>query len=97
LNQILSLCDPLFIMLFGEKKNVSSPALKSADFLIVIENGDKTSLMRRIYLNVDSEIPFNLLIHTKAEWDELVLDPYSFASQIQKKGVVMYERQTGNQ
>ena len=92
LTQILSLCDPEFVILFNQKRHVSTDVIKSADFLLVIDEGDKATLMRKIYLYVDSEIPFNLLIHTRDEWDELTADPFSFAYQTKEKGVVVYER-----
>lgn len=45
---------------------------------------------RDIYLHVDSEIPFDVILYTPAEWKQLCDSPDSFASKICLTGMVVY-------
>ena len=40
----------------------------------------------KLYLNIDSELPFDILVYNQAEWDNLLKDEMSFASRINSLG-----------
>jgi uncharacterized protein (DUF1697 family) len=46
---------------------------------------------RKLYVEVDSVLSFDILVYTEAEWSQLLENNMSFASRIQKTGRVLYE------
>lgn len=94
LSGILAHCCPKTVILYGEKRSISTNTLKSLDFCVIIPDADadKNALLRTLYLTVDETIPFNVLVYTCDEWDELTQDFSSYASAICKKGTVLYEQ-----
>lgn len=92
LKQILEHCDPRCVILYGEKRTLSTSKIKSLDFCIILPHVDKCALLHELYLAIDSPIPFNILLYTCEEWTKLTQDFSSYASAIQKKGTVLYEQ-----
>jgi hypothetical protein len=43
-----------------------------------------------MYINIESNKPFDLLLYTETEWNQCVKDTTSFAYLINKKGTVIY-------
>jgi hypothetical protein len=95
LSAILKICDPVAVIMYGKKYDVSSDKIKSADFCLIIDSLPKDELLKRIYVEVESDIPYNVLIYTADEWEEMTGDPLSYASRISEKGTVIYEREKG--
>ncbi len=93
LNAILKICDPVSVIMYGEKKDVSSNMVKSVDLCLIVEDYPKDELLKKIYVEVESDIPYNILIYTANEWEEMTGDPLTYASRIQEKGTVIYERE----
>lgn len=91
LSGILSRCQPLRIILHGEKRSLASGKLKSASVCIIVADCDKAALLHALYLAVNVDIPVNINLYTAEEWDELTEDPLSYASWIARKGTVLYE------
>ena len=92
LQAICEICNPELVILYGQKSHVASQELKSLDFCIVAETTDKRELQKRLYLGIDTPIPFNVLLYTHDEWTKLLQDPDSYAYRIREKGRVLYER-----
>lgn len=80
--------NPEHIILFNQKKGVGGRLL-SFKLCVVVNTDDKTAVEKRIYLGIDSDIPFDVVIYTPEEWNELVKTPHSFASIISETGVTV--------
>lgn len=90
LRLILACCQPRRVILYGEKVVAGSHDLKAADLCIIMDECDKKSLLRELYLRVDVSIPVQFLLYSTEEWRELLADTGSYASAIEKKGKVLY-------
>lgn len=90
--EIAALCEPELILLYGKKTVVSSQAVSHVDLCVVTEGHDRRELERRIYMEVDVGVSFNVLIYTLEQWEEQLRDKTSFACRIMEKGTVLYGR-----
>lgn len=77
------------IYLFSNKRGGVG---KSAGFKlgVIVEHGDMQELERQIYLQVDSEVPFDVVLYTPNTWTELLERKGSFAQRIIAHGVKVY-------
>ena len=94
LDQILNYCFPEIVIIHNEKLSLDLHETKSADFCIVVNCKEKLELMRKLYLSIETDIPFNLTIYTGDEWRNLTIDHSTYASYIKEKGIVIYEQST---
>lgn len=80
---------PEKIYLFSNKRGGVG---KSAGFklCVIVESGNMTGLERQIYLQVDSEVPFDIVLYTPSTWAELLERKGSFAQRIVSSGVIVY-------
>lgn len=90
---IRQLCTPLCIILYGEKRTLSTDKLKAASLCIVIpDDTDKHALQHTLYLSIIADIPINLTLYTIQEWNTLTQDETSYAAWIRRKGRLLYEQ-----
>jgi predicted nucleotidyltransferase len=92
LEQLREMIGPRKIILYGTKRDLATGAVNDIDVCLVVNTEDKTALEHELYLAVDSEISFDLIIYTPEEWETLTADHQSFAHRILQKGTVVYER-----
>ena len=59
---------------------------------IVVNIPDKKKMLTRIYDEVDSEIPYDIILYTDEEFKELSEQLSAFANRISQKGRVRYGR-----
>nr|WP_317413128.1 hypothetical protein [uncultured Solibaculum sp.] len=45
---------------------------------------------QKIYLTLDFDLPYDVLVYTPAEWAQYLVDPDSFASHVNQRGTVLY-------
>lgn len=88
--QIVSYYAPSKIVLFGSQARGTATKKSDIDLCIVKDTDNKRDLLTDMYLNVESDRPFDLLIYTESEWNECVNDTSSFAYLINKRGAVIY-------
>jgi len=88
--QIVSLYNPSKIILFGSQAKGTATIKSDIDLCVVKDTENKRELLADMYLNIESSIPFDLLLYTEAEWNQCVNDTTSFAYLIDKKGTVIY-------
>lgn len=88
--QIISLYNPSKIILFGSQAKGTATIKSDIDLCVVKDTENKRELLADMYLNIESSIPFDLLLYTEAEWNQCVNDTTSFAYLIDKKGTVIY-------
>jgi len=89
-NRIIELTNPEMVYLYNLKTGISSQVTSFK--LCLIADCEKSEIERRIYLNVDCDIPYDVLIYTGLEWDALSGDPQSFAHKIKHTGRLLYEK-----
>lgn len=78
------------VILFSIKHSVSGRA-RSFKVCVIMRTDEKAAMEKRIYLDVDSDIPFDVLLYTPEEWDRLIAQKDSFARSITEEGTVIYE------
>ena len=88
-DRIIKDFSPLKVILFNIKRSPDGEE-KSFKVCIVIDTDDKIGVEKRIYLDIDSEIPFDVLVYTPQEWDGLLLEKHSFAKRITQEGTYVY-------
>lgn len=80
---------PEKIILFNVKKSVSGD-VRSFKICVIVETENRLDTERHIYLDIDSEIPFDVLVYTPEEWDSLLNEKSSFACRVIKEGTYIY-------
>lgn len=80
---------PKKIYLFTQK---FSPAGETLSFKLCVVGDfkDKEAAEKEMYLEIDSEIPFDLVLYTQKEWNQLLEVKTSFARKIFLTGTVVY-------
>ena len=92
---ILRACRPQEIILFAEKRTMSTGKLKAFSLCVVVPDGtDCRQLRSRLHLALSADVPVNLSVYTNEEWDDLIADETSYAAWIARKGQVIYGPQT---
>jgi hypothetical protein len=88
-DDIIRLAAPESIRLFNQK-TAPDGSLSSVKLCVVIPGGDPQETERRLYMDLDCDIPFDVLVYSREGWDRRTKEPGSFASRIQKTGSVLY-------
>lgn len=90
-SQIIEKYLPCKVILFGSQ--AKGTARKNSDIdLCVIKNTDnKRELLTDMYLNIDSNKPFDIILYTEEEWEQCIKDSASFARLINKTRNVIYD------
>lgn len=86
---IIRLLSPIQIYLYNQRIN-SKNDTSSFKLCVVANVPDRFAAERDVYMDVDCEVPFDLLIYTPAEWEETTAQPNSFARKILETGMVVY-------
>ena len=89
-DEIVRLLRPERIILFNRKQNTEG-GLTAIKLCVVIPEGDAKQAEQQVYMELDAEIPFDILVYTQAEWERLLSIPLSFAGRIRQTGSVLYE------
>ena len=72
------------LVVYGVKRE--GERVRDVDVCVIADTADKDALAHRLYLEIDSDISFDVLIYTPQEWSALLADPQSYASRIAEKG-----------
>lgn len=88
--QIIDRYNPDKLLLFGSLAKNSTRHCSDIDLCVIIEEADKRKLLTDMYLNIESDMPFDILLYSPDEWEQCILDHTSFAHQINKEGVMLY-------
>lgn len=92
---ILGVCQPQEIILFAEKRTMSTGKLKAFSLCVVVPEGtDCRQLRTRLHLALSTDVPVNLSVYTTEEWNDLTADNTSYAAWIARKGQVVYGPET---
>lgn len=90
INQVILNCNPDKIILFGSMATGKYRKNSDFDLCVVSNSSDKRKTLTDLYCEIDSERPIDFLLYTPDEWERSLKDNCSFASQINKKGVMLY-------
>ena len=88
--QVIQLCDPQKILLFGSQAKGTATAKSDIDLCIIASTNDKRSLLTDLYCDTESDTPIDFLLYTPEEWEHSVADSQSFAHKLNREGVVLY-------
>lgn len=80
---------PVKIYLFSNKRGGVG---KTTGFklCVVLDCDDIAEAERRIYLEIDCEVPFDVVLYQPGIWEELCARKGSFAQRVVKGGVLLY-------
>lgn len=92
IRQIAKRYQPKSMILFGSLARGVIHENSDIDLCIVIDTASKRKLVADMYLNVESDIPFDLIIYTQEEWERNIHNTSSFAYHILKEGRILHGR-----
>ena len=95
IRRLVKIYNPLVMYLYGDYAWGTPNEESSYDILIVIESSNER-VIKRGYAGFDAlwglEIPQNLVVVTKEEFDKFANDPKSDTYEIKTQGKVLYAR-----
>lgn len=93
-DEIKRLFDVEKIIVFSIKRCEKNNCVTDLDVCVVssVVPEDRNAWLKKAYLEIDSEIPFDLFLYTPEDWESLTQDDSSFASRIARKGCVVFEK-----
>lgn len=80
---------PEKVILYNLKRSLTGE-IRSFKICVIVDTENRLETERHIYLDVDSDIPFDVLVYTPAEWDRLLQEKNSFAYRIINEGTYMH-------
>nr|WP_302650490.1 hypothetical protein [uncultured Agathobaculum sp.] len=88
---ILTACQPKEIILYAEKRTMSTGKLKAFSLCVIVPEGtDCRRLRPKLHLALSADVPVSLSVYTTDEWEDLTADQTSYAAWIARKGQVIY-------
>ena len=88
-DEVVRLVSPLRMMVFSRKQTLDG-TLASVKLAVIIRGGDSHAAEHRLYMELEADIPFDVVVYTAQEWEQRLRDPLSFAARIRDTGVVLY-------
>jgi hypothetical protein len=88
--QIVKLCAPEKILLFGSRAKGTATARSDIDLCVIASTTNKRALLTDLYCDTQSDTPIDFLLYTPEEWDQCVSDYQSFAHKLNQEGIVLY-------
>ena len=84
-------CSPLAVILISQKHNLTGDVTSFKLGIIVSDDVKSISELEcKLYLKVDSEIPYDLVLYKLSEWNSLKNEIGTFAWKINNSGVFVY-------
>lgn len=90
-DEIVSICSPLNIILVSNKFNTGGE-LVSFKFVVVVEDSTESTsdLECRLYMQIDCDIPYDIVLYKHSEWDRFKNEIGTFAWKIYNTGAYVY-------
>ncbi|MCI9413592.1 MAG: hypothetical protein HFJ79_00240 [Clostridiales bacterium] len=88
---VIGRAHPDTIILFSQKRGLDG-RLSSVKLCVVADCESPRRLERELYLQVESDLPYDVLCYRPSEWECLCRDGDSFAARIRRSGRVLYEK-----
>ncbi len=85
---------PEKMYVFGVKTNSLDDKITDFDVCVIADfkEEEKRNLLKKAYLQTDSEIPFDVFLYSPEEFYSLSKDSASFVSRILRIGKLYYEK-----
>jgi predicted nucleotidyltransferase len=94
--------DPYKIVLFGSYANGKPNQHSDIDLMVILDNNhisktyqerlDKKVSVRRLVLEINEEVPLDLLVYSKAEYKKVKNYENFLIDEIEKTGKIIYEK-----
>lgn len=91
-DEIVRKYKPAKIYLISHKQNLSG-VITSFKLCVVCDVADGNALEHDMYLTLESELPFDVVVYTIAEWGQMSASEHSFAAKIIDTGIILYEQE----
>lgn len=88
--QVVRLFKPEKLFLFGSQARGSANSNSDIDLCVIVDTDNKRALIAEMYLHIDSNRPFDLILYTPKEWNQISSESGTFANIIAEKGVEIY-------
>ncbi len=89
--RIAELVKPVRIIIFNEK-HTPAGELVSFKLCVIIRENECSKTEQKIYLTLECEVPYDVLVYNSQKWNDAIKDPDTFARRgILNGGVVLYE------
>lgn len=88
-SEIVEMVHPVRIYLYNQRFSAAG-ATTGFKLCIVGDFPDKADAERNLYLHIDCEVPFDIILYTPQEWQTLCDRTDSFARKIFLTGTVVY-------
>ncbi|MDR1663674.1 MAG: nucleotidyltransferase domain-containing protein [Clostridiales bacterium] len=88
--QLIGMYLPKRLLLFGSQAQGSAEINSDIDLCVVMNTNDKRTLLTEMYMRIEADRPFDLLLYTPDEWESCLLDKTSFAYKINREGMLLY-------
>lgn len=88
--QIIRVCSPEKLILVSNKLDTKGQLISFKVCVIVNDVLSVAELEGKLYLETDCQVPFDLIIYNKSEWDDLIDEIGTFAEKVNNTGVVLY-------
>ncbi len=82
---------PEKIILFS-RKGAPDDSLSSFKLCILTNGGDPEKIEHDIYMNIECDIPFDVLVYDQEDFNRMVRRSGSFAQRVISGGSVLYEK-----
>ena len=91
-NQVIIKYKPKKIILFGSIAKGHVKKSSDIDLCIILNTPKTRELITKMYVEIESKNPFDLVLYTEKEWNDSCENSETFAYLINKEGVVLYGR-----
>ncbi len=88
--QLIQKFHPSKVILFGSVAKGIFRETSDIDLCVVQDTDNKRQLLTDMYVEIESEVPFDIVLYTNTEWNECIQDESAFAYQINNTGVKIY-------
>ncbi|MDR0918668.1 MAG: hypothetical protein LBM93_05390 [Oscillospiraceae bacterium] len=87
--EILNNADVKKIILISKKIDVQG-GLQSFKLCVVVETDNVSQTEEQLYMQIDCDINFDLILYNTADWERLSKEHGAFAWKIKQTGAVLY-------
>ena len=89
-NQLIKLYNPSKIILFGSCAKGIAKKDSDIDLCVIGDYDDKKSRLMDMLINIESYRDIDFILYRETEWIKYIQDTATFASLINREGVVLY-------
>lgn len=89
-DQLIQRFQPSKIILFGSVAKGIFKETSDIDLCIIQDTDNKKDLLIDMYVEIESDVPFDIVLYTNEEWSTCEHDKSAFAYQIKHTGVIIY-------